>query len=144
MFGKEIPIISHWGTGLDDEEKKIRRENFNSISGPALFLTSDAGEKGLNLYAPYLYHIELPRMYSTFKQRSDRINRADSKSKGISTTWTYWATAKGTVEEKIEQKVILRKQEADIIRGQRDTEEDLEDAEEVYLSPKDFLFDKEL
>lgn len=143
VFGKDVPIISHWGTGLADEDKKLRRENFNSIDGPALFLTSDAGEKGLNLYAPYLYHIELPRMYSTFKQRSDRINRADSKSKGITTTWTYWATAKGSVEEKIEQKVILRKQEADIIRGQRDTEEDLEDAEEVYLSPKDFLFDKE-
>lgn len=142
-FGKDVPIISHWGTGLDDYEKKLRRDNFNSIDGPALFLTSDAGEKGLNLYAPYLYHIELPRMYSTFKQRSDRINRADSKSKGINTTWTYWATAKGTVEEKIEQKVILRKQEADIIRGQRDTEEDMEDAEEIYLSPKDFLFDKE-
>lgn len=142
-FGKDVPIITHWGTGLDDDEKKIRRDNFNSISGPALFLTSDAGEKGLNLYAPYLYHVELPRMYSTFKQRSERINRADSKSKGIETTWTYWSTAKGTVEEKVEQKVILRKQEANLIRGQRDSEEDMEDAEEVYLSPKDFLFDKE-
>ena len=142
-FGKEVPIITHWGTGLDDDEKKVRRDNFNNISGPALFLTSDAGEKGLNLYAPYLYHIELPRMYSTFKQRSERINRADSKSKGIETTWTYWSAAKGTVEEKVEQKVILRKQEADLIRGQRDSEEDMEDAEEVYLSPKDFLFDKE-
>lgn len=142
-FGTEVPIITHWGTGLSNEEKKIRRDNFNALNGPALFLTSDAGERGLNLYAPYLYHIELPRMYSTFKQRSERINRADSKSKGISTTWTYWSTAKGTVEEKVEQKVILRKQEADIIRGQQDTEDDMEDAEEIYLSPKDFLFDKE-
>jgi SNF2 domain-containing protein len=142
-FGKEVPIISHWGTGLDNTEKKIRRDNFNNIKGPALFLTSDAGEKGLNLYAPYLYHIELPRMYSTFKQRSERINRADSISKGISTTWTYWTAAKGTVEEKVEQKVILRKQEAEAIRGQQDSEEDMEDAEEIYLSPKDFLFDKE-
>ena len=142
-FGTEVPIITHWGTGLDDSEKKIRRDKFNSISGPALFLTSDAGQRGLNLYAPYLYHIELPRMYSTFKQRSERINRADSKDKGIETTWNYWSTAKGTVEEKVEQKVILRKQEAEIIRGQRDSEEDMEDAESVYLSPKDFLFDKE-
>jgi len=142
-FGKDVPIFTHWGTGLDDSEKKIRRDNFNATKGPALFLTSDAGEKGLNLYAPYLYHIELPRMYSTFKQRSERINRADSKSKGISTTWTYWSTAKGTVEEKVEQKIILRKQEADIIRGQQDSSEDMEDAEEIYLSPKDFLFDKE-
>jgi superfamily II DNA or RNA helicase len=141
-FGQDIPIIAHWGTGLDDSEKKLRRDKFNSISGPALFLTSDAGQRGLNLYAPYLYHIELPRMYSTYKQRSERINRADSKSKGINTTWTYWSTAKGTVEEKVEQKVILRKQEAEIIRGQRDSEEDMEDAEEIYLSPKDFLFDK--
>jgi hypothetical protein len=142
-FGKEVPIITHWGVGLDNTEKKIRRDNFNATKGPALFLTSDAGEKGLNLYAPYLYHIELPRMYSTFKQRSERINRADSKSKGINTTWTYWSTAKGTVEEKIEQKIILRKQEADTIRGQRDSEQDMEDVEEIYLSPKDFLFDKE-
>lgn len=142
-FGKEVPIITHWGTGLDDAEKKVRRDNFNAIDGPALFLTSDAGQRGLNLYAPYLYHIELPRMYSTFKQRSERINRADSKSKGIETTWNYWSAAKGTVEEKVEQKVILRKQEAEIIRGQRDSDEDMEDAEEVYLSPKDFLFDKE-
>ena len=142
-FGKDIPIITHWGTGLDDTQKKIRRDNFNASKGPALFLTSDAGEKGLNLYAPYLYHIELPRMYSTFKQRSERINRADSKIKGIDTTWIYWSTAKGTVEEKTEQKVILRKQQAAIIRGQRDSEEDMEDAEEIYLNPKDFLFDKE-
>lgn len=142
-FGAEVPIITHWGTGLSNTEKKLRRDNFNNIKGPALFLTSDAGERGLNLYAPYLYHIELPRQYSTFKQRSERINRADSISKGISTTWTYWTTAKNTVEEKVEQKVILRKQEAEAIRGQRDSEEDMEDAEEIYLSPKDFLFDKE-
>lgn len=116
-FGKNIPIYAIWGVGMSDDEQQAAIKAFNNHKGAAIFLSSDAGQEGLNLYAPYLWHIEVPRSYSEYKQRKDRINRGDSISKGITHTWVYRPVAYNTIEERTDQKVLLRRSEAEAIRG---------------------------
>ena len=116
-FGKNIPIYAIWGVGMSDDEQQAAIKAFNNHKGAAIFLSSDAGQEGLNLYAPYLWHIEVPRSYSEYKQRKDRINRGDSISKGITHTWVYRPIAYNTIEERTDQKVLLRRSEAEAIRG---------------------------
>ena len=116
-FGKNIPIYAIWGVGMSDDEQQAAIKAFNSHKGAAILLSSDAGQEGLNLYAPYLWHIEVPRSYAEYKQRKDRINRGDSISKGITHTWVYRPISYGTIEERTDAKVLLRRSEAEAIRG---------------------------
>jgi len=101
-------------------------------------ITSDVGQEGLNLYAPYLWNIEVPRTYAEYKQRSNRINRADSKSKGINHTWIYRPVASNTIEERVDAKVLRRRAEAEAIRGVVDELGDMEDT--IDVSPTALLF----
>ena len=133
-----IPILPIWGVGMGSDEVAQNIKTFNSTKGPAILLTSDVGQEGLNLYAPYLWNIEIPRTYSDYKQRKDRINRADSRSKGISNTWVYRPVAVGTIEERVDSKILRRRAEAEAIRGVVDEHVDMEDT--VDLTPKGFLF----
>jgi hypothetical protein len=126
-YNKDIPIYAIWGVGMSDSEQQEAIKAFNAHDGAAILLSSDAGQEGLNLYAPYLWHIEVPRSYSEYKQRKDRINRADSISKGITHTWIYRPVAMNTIEERTDQKVILRRSEAQAIRGVIDENVSLEE-----------------
>lgn len=113
-----VPIFTiHGGEGLTNAYIANEVESFNKIKGPAILLSSDVGQEGLNLYAPYLLHIELPTLYSTYKQRSDRIDRADSISKGIDHTWVYSFVTEDTVERNVEKRVLQRKNESEAIKG---------------------------
>jgi len=134
----DIPILPIWGVGMNTEDVAKNIKTFNSTTGPAILITSDVGQEGLNLYAPYLWNIEIPRTYSDYKQRKDRINRADSKSKGIHHTWVYRPVAVGTIEERVDSKILRRRAEAEAIRGVVDEHVDMEDT--VDLTPKGFLF----
>jgi superfamily II DNA or RNA helicase len=133
-----IPVLPIWGVGMKAEETTRNIQTFNSTKGPAVLLTSDVGQEGLNLYAPYLWNIEVPRTYAEYKQRSNRINRADSKSKGISHTWIYRPVASDTIEERIDAKVLKRRAEAGAIRGVIDENVDMEDT--IDVGPKGLLF----
>jgi len=133
-----IPILPIWGVGMSSEDVTNNIKTFNSTTEPAILITSDVGQEGLNLYAPYLWNIEIPRTYSDYKQRKDRINRADSRSKGISHTWVYRPVAVGTIEERVDSKILRRRAEAEAIRGVVDEHVDMEDT--VDLTPKGFLF----
>ena len=137
-FGKDVPILPIWGVGMDSDEVAKNIKTFNSTTSPAILITSDVGQEGLNLYAPYLWNIEIPRTYSDYKQRKDRINRADSKSKGIHHTWVYRPVAVGTIEERVDSKILRRRAEAEAIRGVVDEHVNMEDT--VDLTPKGFLF----
>jgi len=134
----DVPILPIWGIGMKAEETTNNIKTFNSTTGPAVLLTSDVGQEGLNLYAPYLWNIEVPRTYAGYKQRKDRINRADSKSKGIQKTWIYRPVAVNTIEERVDAKILRRRAEAEAIRGQVDENVDMEAT--VDLSPKSLLF----
>jgi len=116
-YSGSVQINAIWGVGMSDDEQQDAIKSFNEQKGAAILLSSDAGQEGLNLYAPYLWHIEVPRSYSEYKQRKDRINRGDSISKGITHTWIYRPVAMETIEERTDQKVLLRRNEAEAIRG---------------------------
>ena len=133
-----IPILPIWGVGMSSDQVTKNIKIFNETKGPAILITSDVGQEGLNLYAPYLWNIEIPRTYSDYKQRANRINRADSKSKGISHTWIYRPVAVGTIEERVDAKILRRRAEAEAIRGVVDENADMEDT--IDLTPKGFLF----
>ena len=133
-----IPILPIWGVGMSSDEVTKNIKIFNETKGPAILITSDVGQEGLNLYAPYLWNIEIPRTYSDYKQRANRINRADSKSKGISHTWIYRPVAVGTIEERVDAKILRRRAEAEAIRGVVDENANMEDT--IDLTPKGFLF----
>ena len=133
-----VPILPIWGVGMNSEDVTNNIKTFNNTTEPAILITSDVGQEGLNLYAPYLWNIEIPRTYSDYKQRKDRINRADSRSKGISHTWVYRPVAVGTIEERVDSKILRRRAEAESIRGVVDEHVDMEDT--VDLTPKGFLF----
>ena len=133
-----VPILPIWGVGMKSEETTRNIQTFNSTKGPAVLLTSDVGQEGLNLYAPYLWNIEIPRTYAEYKQRKDRINRADSRSKGISNTWIYRPVAVGTIEERVDGKILRRRSEAEAIRGVVDENVDMDDT--IEMTPKGLLF----
>jgi len=133
-----VPILPIWGVGMESDQVTKNIKQFNGGSGPAVLITSDVGQEGLNLYAPYLWNIEVPRTYAEYKQRSNRINRADSKSKGISHTWIYRPVASNTIEERVDAKVLRRRAEAEAIRGVVDELGDMEDT--IDVSPKALLF----
>jgi hypothetical protein len=135
---KDVPILPIWGVGMKAEETTKNIQTFNSTTGPALLLTSDVGQEGLNLYAPYLWNIEIPRTYAGYKQRKDRINRADSRSKGISNTWIYRPVAVGTIEERVDNKILTRRSEAEAIRGVVDENVNMEDT--IEMTPRGLLF----
>ena len=123
---------------MDTSQVTQNIKQFNSCQGPAVLITSDVGQEGLNLYAPYLWNIEIPRTYAEYKQRKDRINRADSKSKGIDRTWIYRPVASGTIEERIDAKILRRRAEAEAIRGVVDENVNMEDT--IDVGPRSLLF----
>ena len=134
----DIPVLPIWGVGMDTDTVAKNIATFNSVKGPAILITSDVGQEGLNLYAPYLWNIEVPRTYADYKQRKDRINRADSKSKGVDKTWVYRPVAVNTIEERVDAKILRRRAEAEAIRGVIDENADMEDT--INLTPYSFLF----
>ena len=134
----DVPVLPIWGVGMSTDTVAENIKTFNSTKGPAILITSDVGQEGLNLYAPYLWNIEVPRTYSDYKQRANRINRADSKSKGIDHTWIYRAVAANTIEERADAKILRRRDEAEAIRGVVDENIDMEAT--IDMTPYGFLF----
>jgi len=137
-FGKDALILPIWGVGMSSETANDHIRQFNASRGPTVLITSDVLQEGANLYAPYLWNLEIPDTYAAYKQRKDRINRADSRSKGISHTWVYRPVALGTIEERMDSKVINRRNEAQAIRGVVDENIDMHDT--IDLSPSGLLF----
>ena len=134
----DIMILPIWGVGMSTDQAAENMKKFNAYKGPAVLITSDVLQEGANLYAPYLWNIEVPRTYADYKQRKDRINRADSKSKGVDKTWVYRPVAVNTIEERVDAKVLRRRAEAEAIRGIVDEHADMEDT--IDLTPYGFLF----
>ena len=71
-----------------------------------VFLSSDAGARGLNLgVGSALLHVELPLLSSTYEQRSDRIHRVDSVHPSVTVDSLISA---GTIEEGVMDLVLKR------------------------------------
>ena len=104
--------INHGGLSLPS--KSLAQRQFKE-GETEIFLTSDAGSKGLNLpEATYLLHYERPTLHSMFVQRSDRIHRIDSMAE---TVYIYSLVARNTIEEALYDLNLRRNDWSDKLLG---------------------------
>lgn len=90
---------------MNTEERQTSQARFKA-GQTQIFLSSDAGARGLNLgMGSALLHYELPLLYATYGQRSDRIHRADSVHPSVTVDSLI---AIDTVEEAIFDLVMKR------------------------------------
>jgi SNF2 family DNA or RNA helicase len=83
-----------------------------------IFLTSDAGQKGINLpEATYLLHYERPLTHANFVQRSNRIHRIDSLKESV---FIYSLCAADTIEEGLYDLGLRRNEWSDKLIGDND------------------------
>lgn len=101
-------------------ERKDSRDAY--IAGDTqIFLSSDAGAKGLNLgVGSGLLHYETPLTYATFKQRSDRIHRIDSKHPSVTIDYLL---AHNTIEVPLARKMIKRNEWGEQVQDSEWTED---------------------
>jgi len=127
VLGSSVLQKTIWGVGMKDSEFQSAVDEFNGVSGGAVLLSSDAGQDGIDLYAHNIIHIETPTTYSTFRQRSDRISRSDSRTHGIEHNTIYRFKTSSTIEEGVENKMQRRKQESSLTSRSNESFEDLRD-----------------
>lgn len=90
FYGQSVlPILHHHLVGegykvsvnhgkMSQAQRQASQDAYKA-GGTQIFLSSDAGAKGLNLgCGSGLLHYELPVLWSTYEQRSNRIHRIDS------------------------------------------------------------------
>lgn len=92
-----------------------QREKEKYLRGDTqIFLSSDAGAKGLNLgCGSALLHYETPVLYSTYEQRSNRIHRIDSVHPSITIDMLI---ARDTVEFPLCHKMLNRNEMAEQVQ----------------------------
>jgi len=113
---------------LPDVVKNQMQRDFRA-GKTQIFLTSDAGSKGLNLpEATYLLHYERPMTHSNFIQRSDRIHRINSVADSV---YIYSFVTLNTIEEGFMGLNLRRNDWSDTLLG------DDEVANEDFLSAED-------
>lgn len=116
---KDVPIFTYTGNQKEEEQARQLAE-FNRVSAGAVMLMSDAGQEGINAYAPYLAHIELPFTYSDYTQRRDRIHRIDSIEHGIEQVFIYRFVTQNSIEERISDRMFERRGHAELIHSDSD------------------------
>lgn len=124
-------VTNHGGLSAAARFEAQRRFKAGDVQ---VFLSSDAGARGLNLgVGAYLDHYELPLMFSTYRQRSDRIHRIDSSHDSV-TVGTL--VAEGTVEENIGNLLMRRNEWSDAV-DHRYSDDDIfeeEDPGDTFIS----------
>jgi len=119
-------FINHGGMGIQEREES--KSAFKKHPDPAIFLTSDAGARGINLpQAIYCVEYESALTYANRTQRLDRIHRIDSTAETC-TCMTFLLN--GTVEVPIIERVIKRNEQHDVLLGDDDAGENLMNAQE--------------
>lgn len=137
---KDVPIFTYSGD-MKSDVLEAEKNAFNNITGPGIFLASDKGKTGINLYASYLSHIEVPDLWTDFEQRSGRISRGDSKDKGIFENTIYYYVTQDTLESRVAEKMFRRRDEAAEIDGKDKKEKNkMNGREELYWA----MFGKKL
>jgi SNF2 family DNA or RNA helicase len=78
-----VPYTTLWG-GLGPEEPYRRASEFQKSKTKKVFLTTDAGEKGIDLQsAKYLINVDIPMSWEKFDQRAGRIKRLGSSHDNV-------------------------------------------------------------
>jgi SNF2 family DNA or RNA helicase len=107
--------------GLTSVEMGAVRRSFKEDSKPCIFLTSDAGARGINLpEATYVVEYESALTYANRTQRLDRIHRIDSESLSV-TCMTF--VVDHTKEVSIIQRMSKRNEQTDMLLGDDDAGE---------------------
>jgi hypothetical protein len=114
-----ISHVLHYGVGQSTQESQEAQRKFKTDPKVTLFLSSDAGSHGLNLpEARFVINYEVPYSYDVLMQRSERINRADSKLDGMT---SYCYVTEHTVEERIWEENNRRRKIAAAVQGTVET-----------------------
>lgn len=96
-------VVNH---GQMNPADRQRSQDAFRAGDAQIFLSSDAGARGLNLgVGSALLHLELPVTYAKYVQRSDRIHRVDSQHPSVTIDSLV---ARGTVEETMATTVLDR------------------------------------
>lgn len=112
---------------LSQAKRDQHREIFRS-GGAEIFLTSDAGARGINLpEGSYTVQYELPCTHANYVQRMNRIHRIDS-SHPVNTSMSFVAV--DTVEEGLAHLVVKRNAWSDVLLDDDDTGENFFSAEQ--------------
>ena len=115
---------------LDVVERKRQQDAFKA-GDTQIFLSSDAGAKGLNLgVGSGLLHYETPMLYSTFDQRSNRIHRIDSRHASVTIDHLV---VENSIEVAITHLMLKRNQWAEKVQDS-DYQEDYEPTERFLRS----------
>lgn len=108
-------VINHGGMSTGARQESIHALRYGDAQ---VFLSSDAGSKGLNLpEATYVLNYELPLTYANYRQRNDRVHRIDSLAE-IVVTRSF--VAENTVEEAIVDLVMRRNKWHDLLLSDED------------------------
>lgn len=118
-------VINHGE--LSPAKKDLHQEIFRS-GGAEIFLTSDAGARGINLpEGSFTVQYELPCTHANYVQRMNRIHRIDS-THPVNTSMSFVAV--DTVEEGMAHLVVKRNAWSDVLLDDDDTGENFFSAEQ--------------
>lgn len=114
-----ITVFSYHG-GMTDAERHQAIDGFRTSVEPCVFLSSDAGARGINLpEGEYVIEYESAGTHEIREQRINRCSRIDGEKK-LLTAVTF--IVDGTVEVPIARKMIERNEAQDSVRGDADAE----------------------
>lgn len=109
-----IPYTSIWG-GLGAKEVYGRAREFQTSNVKKVMLTTNAGEKGIDLQsAKYLINVDVPMSYEQFDQRAGRIRRLGSNHDSI---FIYNLYIRGSFEERMLSSLDAKNRLAKAIQG---------------------------
>lgn len=112
-------FVYHGAQSAHDNE--AAKQDFKIFEGGAVFLTSDAGARGINLpEVTYPVEYESALTHAMRIQRRDRAHRINSRL-GPVTSMTF--IAEGTLEEQIFSSVLQRNEKHDVFAGDLDAGE---------------------
>lgn len=113
---------------MTQSESADIRAKFRQSERPGVYLTSDAGARGINLpEATNIFEFESSLTYANHVQRIDRIHRINSTSPTV--VCSTMVTNK-SVEEGIVRKMLARNEQMDILLGDEDAGESFMTAQE--------------
>lgn len=106
--------------GMNSEEIYKRAKEFQTDPNIKVFLTTDAGEKGIDLQsAKYLINVDVPQSFEKFDQRAGRIKRIGSKH---DTVFIYNLYVRDSFEERQLSGLKAKNRLADAIQGYNDVD----------------------
>lgn len=127
LRAKGFKVYENHGA-LTEAEATMRRQQFRADPEPCIYLTSDAGCRGINLpEATYLHEYESALTYSNRTQRINRIHRITSTSESV---LCVTSVLDHTIEVPIIEKVMDRNEQSDRLLGDDDAGENFLSATE--------------